>query len=80
MSWWDHGVGSLYLPSGNSAGIQLAFSFLFIQFGYLHRFVLSTFRGNLPSSDNLSGNPLQTFSEECLPGGSKFREVDTENE
>lgn len=36
--------------------------------------------GIFPPQINLSGNPLQTFSEECLLGGSKFREVDTENE
>ena len=62
----DHGVGSLYLPSGNSAGIQLAFSFSFIQFGYLHRLVLSTFRGNLPSSDK----PFWKSSTDILRGVS----------
>lgn len=80
MSWWEHGVRSLYLPSGNRAAFWLAFSFLVIQFGYLHRLVLSTFRGIFPPQINLSRNPLQTFSEVCLLGGSNFRQVDTENE
>lgn len=60
------GLAPLCLPSGNSAGIRLAFSFLFIQFEYLHGLVLLTYRGNLLSSDK----PFWKSSTDILRGMS----------